>query len=73
MSLIGNATAGYPAYEALNRRTVASIQKNTVKRGERNTVTRLVHKKKEKEAIAGWKQDLLRILHIFNVRSVGPV
>ena len=50
---------------------MAAIQKNAVKKGERNRVSRLIHKKSEKEAIAGWKQDLLRILQIFNVRSVN--
>ena len=51
-----------------NLRTVAATQKNTVKKGKRGMASRLIHKS-EKEAIAGWKQDLLRILQIFNVRS----
>jgi len=33
---------------------------------------RLFHAKKDKETIAAWKVDLNRILHIFNVRPVGP-
>jgi hypothetical protein len=50
---------------------VAAIQKNTVKKGKRNMASRFIHKKSEKEAIAGWKQDLLRILQIFDVRSTS--
>ena len=42
-------------------------------RGERNAVSRLFHSQNDKDAIAGWKQDLNKILHIFNVRSVIPV
>ena len=55
--------------KATNHRTVAAIQKNAVKKGKRNMASRLIHKKSEKEAIAAWKQDLLRILQIFDVRS----
>ena len=59
------------AYKATNRRTVATIQKNAVKKGKRNMASRLIHKKSEKEAIVGWKRDLLRILQIFNVCPVS--
>jgi hypothetical protein len=55
----------------LNRRTLAEIQGKVVKRGKRNHVSRLFHAKNDKEAIAAWRQDLNKILHIFNVRSVG--
>ena len=57
-------------HEGSNRRTMAAIQKKTVKKGKRNVASRLIHKKDDKDAIFGWKQDLVRILHIFNVRSV---
>ena len=53
----------------LNRRTVAEIQGNVVKQGKRNAVSRLLHSKHGKGAFAAWKQDLNRILHVFNVRS----
>ena len=55
----------------LNRRTVAEIQANVIEKGERNLFARLVHARNDKEAIAGWRSDLNRILHIFNVRPVG--
>jgi hypothetical protein len=42
-------------------------------RGERNPLSRLFHARNDKDMIAGWKQDLNKILHIFNVRLVGPV
>ena len=56
----------------LNRRTVAEIQGKVVKRGKRNPVSRFLGSKNDKDAIAAWRQDLNRILHIFNVRSVRP-
>ena len=34
---------------------------------------RFILAKGDKEKIAAWKQDLVRILHVFNVRSVLPV
>jgi len=39
--------------------------------GKRNVVLRLLHAKDDKDTIVTWKQDLTRVLHIFNVRSVG--
>ena len=53
-------------------RTVAKIQKKIVKQGKRNAVSRLFRAKDDKEAIATWNQDLIRILHVFNVRSFDP-
>ena len=41
--------------------------------GKRNVFSRLFHAKKDKDAIIIWRQDLNRILHIFNVRLVGLV
>ena len=54
-------------------RTVAEIQKNVIKQGKRNPVSRLFHAKEDKDAIAAWGKDLDRMLHIFNVRSLSPV
>ena len=61
------------AYRALNRRTVAGIQKKIVEKGGRNLVSRLTHAQNDKETIATWKLDLNRILHIFNVCPVIAV
>jgi len=36
-------------------------------------LSRLANAKNDKEAIAAWKLDLIRILQVFNVRSVGSV
>ena len=55
-----------------NCSTVAAIQKKTAKDGKRNMASRIIHKKDDKDMIAGWKRDLDRILQIFHVRSVGP-
>jgi hypothetical protein len=32
---------------------------------------RFILAKDDKDKIAGWKQDLVRILQVFNVRSIG--
>jgi hypothetical protein len=60
-------------YEGLGYRTVAEIQRNVVKRGERNAISRLLCAKNDKDRITTWKQDLNRILLVFNVRSAGSV
>jgi len=52
---------------------VAEIQKNIIKRGKRNGVSRMFHAKNDKEMIATWRLDLDRILHVFNVCSVTPI
>jgi len=49
---------------------VAEIEGNVVKLGKRNAVSRLFHSKDDKERIAGWRLDLNRVLHVFNVRSI---
>ena len=53
---------------ALDRRTVAEIQRKVIKHSGRNAVSRLVHAANDKEKITGWKLVLDRILHVFNVR-----
>ena len=50
----------------LDRRTMAEIQKKAIKRSKRNPVSRLLHAKNDKDAIAAWKLDLDRILRVFN-------
>ena len=60
-----------PAHDGLtHRRTVAEIQKKIVDRGTRHVVSRVLNAKSDKDEIAAWRQDLNRILQIFNVRSV---
>jgi hypothetical protein len=57
----------------LSSRTVDEIQRNIIKRGKRNAISRLYHANDDKKAIATWRLDLDGILHVFNVRSVTPV
>ena len=59
------------AYLHLNRRTLTEIQKRVSKRGKRKAVLRFVLAKDDKDKIATWKQDLVRVLQVFNVRSLG--
>ena len=54
-------------------RTVAEIQRKVIKTSRRNPVSRLFHAKNDKQAIATWKLDLNRILHIFDVGSIASV
>ena len=64
------ASSEYSTNDVPGRSTLAEIQREIIKKGKRNVVSRLVHAKNDKEAIATWKSDLCRILHIFNVRVV---
>ena len=66
-------TQNDPLTDALNRRTVAEIQRKVVKHGKRNAVTRIILSKSNKDRIAAWKQDLVRVLHVFNVCSIPSV
>lgn len=60
-------TSGRPLI--FNGRTVAAIQAKILRQEKRNPVSRLFHAKDDKDTIAAWKQDLNRMLHVFNVRS----
>ena len=53
----------------LGRRTVAEIQERVMGRSGRHGVTRFFHSRDDKDAIAAWKLELNRILHVFNVCS----
>ena len=56
-----------------NRRIVDEILRNISKWGKRNLISRRFHAKDDKEAIATWRLDLNRILHVFNVRFSASV
>ena len=49
---------------------MVEIQRGVVKGGKRNAISRVFHAKNDQGAIAAWRLDLNRILHIFNVCSV---
>ena len=57
------------AYRSFDRRIVAEIERDVIKLGKRNAISRLFHPKDDKERIAAWRSDLNRVLHVFNVRS----
>jgi hypothetical protein len=50
---------------------VAGIQGKVFKQGKRNGLHRFIVAKGDKDKIVAWKQDLVRVLHVFNVRSIG--
>ena len=51
---------------------MAAIQRNVRELNKRNFLSRHFHAKNDKDAIAAWKSDLNRILHVFTVRSIVP-
>ena len=55
----------------INRRSVSEMQRKVDKQGKRNTVFRFMLAKGDKDKITAWKQELVRVLHVFNVRSIG--
>jgi len=61
------------SHYALDLRTMAGIQGRIVDKRKRGLVSRLANAKNDKEIIAAWKLDLIRILQVFNVRSAGSV
>jgi hypothetical protein len=63
--------AGRSAHRSLNRRALTEMQRKVVKRGKRNAVFRFFLSKDDKDKIAAWKQDLVRILQVFTVRPIG--
>jgi hypothetical protein len=52
---------------------MAKIQGKVVKQGKRNALYRFVLSKTDKDKIAAWRQDFIRVLHVFNVRSIRSV
>ena len=58
------------AHHDLDGRTVEEIEKKVTEQSERHRFFRIILSRSDKDAIAGWKSDLNRILNVFNVRSV---
>jgi hypothetical protein len=52
----------------IDRRATAEMQRRVDKQGKRTSVVRFMLAKGDKDKIAAWNQDLMRILHVFNVR-----
>jgi hypothetical protein len=50
---------------------MVKIQGKVVKQGKRNALHRFVLSNTDKDKIAGWKQDFMRVLHVFNVRAIS--
>jgi hypothetical protein len=71
VSQTGDSHAEWSTHRWLDCRTVTKIQEKVVKQGKRNALRRFVLSKTDKDKIAGWKQDFVRVLHVFNVRLIG--
>ena len=61
---------GWLTDDVPHRRTVAEIEKDVRKQSQRNSASRLIHAKSDKKKMVAWRRELIRILQIFNVRSV---
>ena len=48
---------------------MAQIQRSAVEPDKRNYVSRIFNPKKDKDAVAAWRSELDRIVHVFEVRS----
>jgi len=46
--------------------TVAEMQGKVAKQGKRNVVSQFFHAKDSRDSIAAWRQDSIRILHVFD-------
>ena len=73
MSQTKNYHGDGSTYRSLNRRTVAEIERKVGKHGKRNAMVRFILTKGDKDKIAAWKQDLVRVLHVFNVCTNRPL
>jgi hypothetical protein len=60
-------------YRCINLRSVAEMQRKVDERSKRSTVLRFVLAKSDKDQIAAWNQELVRILHVFNVRPIDSI
>ena len=49
------------------------IQRKIAKQGKRGAISRYFHAKNDKDKVAAWRSDLVRILQIFNVRPIVSV
>ncbi|KAF9791095.1 hypothetical protein BJ322DRAFT_425387 [Thelephora terrestris] len=52
---------------------IQRTQRNVTNRGKQNWVSRWWNARDDKRAIAAWQQDLMRVLHVFNVRPFNLV
>ena len=75
MSPTSDADAGSMVHLTMtvDLRSVVDIQRNVNERGKRSRVLRFILAKSDKDKIVAWNQDLVRVLHVFNVRSIGSV
>jgi hypothetical protein len=57
----------------IDRRSMVEMQRNVDKQGKRNGFMRFILAKGDKDKIAAWNQELVRLLHVFNVSPTGSV
>ena len=59
------------AYDALDCRTVAQIQRSALEPDKRNLLSRTFNAKSNKDTVTAWRADLDRILHVFEVHPTA--
>jgi DNA phosphorothioation-dependent restriction protein DptG len=60
-------------YRCIDHRSVAEMRRKVGKRSKRNAVLRFILARGDKDEIAAWNQDLVRLLHVFNVRPIDSM
>ena len=58
---------------SVDPRSVVEMQRDVDKQGKRSTVLQFTPGKVDQDKIAGWNQDLARLLHVFEVHFIGSV
>ena len=61
------------AHRDFGCRRVAEINTGVIKLGTRDPMSRIRHARSERDAIAVWRLELNRILHVFNVRFIASL
>jgi hypothetical protein len=73
VSQTDNTHAERSTHRRLDRRTVSRIQGKVAKQNKRNALHRFVLSKTDKDKVAAWKQDFVRVLRVFNVRTTDSL
>ena len=59
------------ADKGVNCRTMAEIRGNIIERGKRHWVSGILNARGDRNAIAAWREELVMVLDVFNVRLFG--
>jgi hypothetical protein len=57
----------------IDGRSVTEMQRTVDEQGKQSAVFRSIVAEGDEDKIVAWRQELVRILHVFNVRWIGLV